>query len=116
MSSLPKNLHQKGRVGNKSFANDVKARFNPETDTLLFMCRSGERSVVATNAAVDSGFKADKVFNVLGGLEGDKVKNKESPFYGKRHVGGWRLEGLPWTYKMDSKLMYQSDLKGMPEG
>lgn len=97
-------------VSNKNFANDLKTRFNPETDTLLFLCRSGGRSVAAANAAVKAGFKTDKVFNVMGGFEGDKVKNKESPFYGKRHVGGWRLEGMPWTYKMDSKRIYQPDL------
>lgn len=97
-------------VSNKNFAKDLKARFNPETDTLLFLCRSGGRSVLATTAAVDAGFKVDKVFNVLGGFEGDKVKDRQSPFYGKRHMGGWRLEGLPWTYKMDPKLMYQPDL------
>jgi hypothetical protein len=51
------------------------------------------------------------VFNVLGGFEGDKVKDKNSPFAGKRIVGGWRLENLPWTYKMDPKLMYQPYFK-----
>ena len=99
------------RVLNKNFGNDLKDRFNPETDILLFLCRSAKRSVIAVNAAVDAGFKADKVFNVLGGFEGDKVENKKSPFYGKRFVGGWRLEGLPWTYKMEPDLMYQPDFK-----
>jgi rhodanese-related sulfurtransferase len=96
---------------NKNFAEDLKARFNPETDTLLLLCRSAKRTIAASTAAVGAGFKADKVFNVLGGFEGDKVKDKNSPFSGKRHVGGWRLEGLPWTYKMNSKLMYQPDVK-----
>ena len=99
------------KVLNQNFGNDLKARFNPETDILLFLCRSAKRSVQAVNAAVDAGFKPDKLFNVLGGFEGDKVKNKTSPFYGKRFVGGWRLEGLPWTYKMKPDLIYQPDLK-----
>ena len=80
------------------------------TDTLLLLCRSTARTIAASTAAVDAGFREDKVFNVLGGFEGDKVKDKNSPFYGKRHLGGWRLEGLPWTYKMDSKLMYKVDV------
>ncbi len=96
---------------NQKFGNDLKARFNPETDILLFLCRSAKRSVAAVNAAVDAGFNPEKVFNVLGGFEGDKVKNKKSPFYGKRFVSGWRLEGLPWTYKMEPDLIYQPDLK-----
>ncbi len=99
------------KVLNKNFCNDLKARFNPETDTLLMMCRSAARTIASTTAAVDCGFKADKVFNMLGGFEGDKVKDKNSPFYGQRMIGGWRLEGLPWTYKMDKNLMYQPDLK-----
>jgi len=98
------------KVSNKNFCSDLKARFNPETDTLLFMCRSAKRTIACTNAAVECGFKEDKVFNILGGFEGDKVKDKSSPFHGKRMVGGWRLEALPWTYKMDPKLMYQPDL------
>ncbi len=96
---------------NKNFAEDLKARFNPEIDTLLLLCRSAKRTIAASTAAVDAGFKADKIFNVLGGFEGDKVKDKASPFYGKRQVAGWRLEGLPWTYKMSPKLIYQPDVK-----
>ncbi|HEB76834.1 MAG TPA: sulfurtransferase [Nitrospirae bacterium] len=99
------------KVLNKNFCKDLRARFNPETDTLLLLCRSAARTIPASTAAVDCGFKPDKVFNVLGGFEGDKVKDKNSPFYGQRMIGGWRLEGLPWTYKMDKNLMYQPDLK-----
>lgn len=100
-----------GKTRNANFCNDLKAQFNPKTDTLLMLCRSAKRTIASTTAAVDCGFKPDKVFNVLGGFEGDKVKDKTSPFYGQRMMGSWRLEGLPWTYKMDRKLMYQPDLK-----
>ncbi len=98
------------KVLNNNFAKDLLDRFNPETDTLLLLCRSAARTIAASTAAVDAGFKEDKVFNVLGGFEGDKVKDKQSPVYGQRAVGGWRLENLPWTYKMNPKLMYQPDL------
>ena len=107
------NVGKKGytMVLNENFGNDLKKRFNPETDTLLLLCRSGGRSVAAATAAVDAGFKAENVYSVMGGFEGDKVKDKQSPFYGMRQVGGWRLENLPWTYKMDPKLMYQPDIQ-----
>ena len=98
------------KTTNPNFSKDLLARFNPETDTLLLMCRSAHRTIPATTAAVDAGFKADKVYNVLAGFEGDKIKDKDSPWYGKRRVAGWRLENLPWTYHMDHNLMYQSDL------
>jgi len=98
------------KVLNKSFCEDLKARFNQESDSVLFLCRSVVRAIFASNAAVDCGFKEENIFVILGGFEGDKIKDKNSPFFGKRMVGGWRLEGLPWTYKMDSQLMYQPDL------
>jgi rhodanese-related sulfurtransferase len=112
--------HKIGKKGykkdvNKNFGKDLRARFNPETDTLLLLCRSAARTIAASTAAVDAGFKPDKVFNVLGGFEGDKIKDKTSPFYGKRMLGGWRLEGLPWTYKMNPELLYQPDLAAMAQ-
>ena len=99
-------------VDNPDFAKALLARFNPETDTLIILCRSGNRSCSACNEAIKAGFNEDKIFNLMGGFEGGKNKNKESIYYGKRWAGGWKLEGLPWTYEMDKKLMYQPDIEG----
>lgn len=96
-----------GMMINENFSEDLKKRFNPDTDTLIFMCRSGSRSCEATNlAASNAGWPIDKIYNMMGGFEGDKVKNEHSVFHGKRVLGGWKNEGLPWTYKVDSKLAY----------
>ena len=95
-----------GMVTNPHFAEDLKARFNPKTDTLIFMCRSGKRSCLAANAAAASHWPEDKLYNMMGGFEGDKLKNKDSAYYGQRILGGWKNEGLPWTYKIDPKLAY----------
>lgn len=95
-----------GMVVNDQFGEDLKKRFNPETDTLIFMCRSGGRSCKAANLAVASGWPADKIYNMMGGFEGDKVKDEHSAFAGKRKMGGWKNEGLPWTYKVDATLTY----------
>jgi rhodanese-related sulfurtransferase len=97
-------------IPNDNFCRDLKDRFNTKRDSLLIICRSGERSTTAVNEAIKCGFSKDKVFNVLGGFEGDKIHEEESPFMGQRMVGGWRLEGLPWTYKMVQELMYQPDV------
>jgi rhodanese-related sulfurtransferase len=97
------------KVLNQDFCRDLKQRFKPGTDSLFFICRSAERSTIATDKAIACGFKKDRVYNVLGGFEGDRVHDKDSPFYGQRMVGGWRHEGLPWTYKMDPELMYRPD-------
>ena len=106
------NIGKKGYavVVNPHFGKDLLARFNPKTDSLIFLCRSGGRSCQACNEAVKAGFAEGKVFNMMGGFEGGKNKNKDSAFYGQRWSGGWRLEGLPWTYKMDKKLMYEADI------
>jgi len=97
-------------VSNENFGINLFARFNPKTDTLIFMCRSGGRSVIAIEAAIKAGWPADKALNMTGGFEGDKLKNAASAYNGKRIGGSWRNEGLPWTYSMDTKLVYQPDL------
>jgi len=99
-------------VDNSNFGKDLLARFNPETDTLIIFCRSGNRSCNGCNEAIKAGFKEEKVFNMMGGFEGGKNKNKASVYYGKRWAGGWKLEGLPWTYKVDKDLIYLPDRKG----
>ena len=111
---LSTQVGKKGYVekANPDFGKDLLSRFNPETDTLIILCRSGNRSCTACNEAIKAGFKEDKVFNMMGGFEGGKNKNKQSIHYGKRWAGGWKLEGLPWTYKMTAKYMYQPDLAG----
>ena len=97
-------------VANPDFGKVLAARFNPETDTLIFLCRSGNRSCTSCNEAIKAGFKEEKVFNLMGGFEGDKNKNKDSAFHGQRWGGGWKYEGLPWTYSMDPALMYPPDV------
>jgi rhodanese-related sulfurtransferase len=98
-------------VANPDFGKELLARFNPESDTLIVLCRSGNRSCTACNEAVKAGFKEETVFNMMGGFEGGKNKNQDSIFYGKRWAGGWKLEGLPWTYAMDPGTMYRPDVQ-----
>jgi rhodanese-related sulfurtransferase len=98
-------------VANPGFGEDLLSRFNPDQDTLVILCRSGNRSCTGCNEAVKAGFKEEKVFNMMGGFEGGKNKNKASVHYGKRWAGGWKLEGLPWTYAMETATMYRPDVE-----
>ena len=93
-------------VENPDFGKNIMKRFNPETDTLIFMCRSGTRSTMALNAAIKAGWPAERSYSIMGGFEGGKISNPSSSFNGQRHGGGWKNEGLPWTYKMDSQRAY----------
>ena len=55
---------------------------------IVFLCRSGVRSVAAAQAATAAGFGPS--YNVLQGFEGDVG------FDGQRGHSGWRADGLPW--------------------
>jgi rhodanese-related sulfurtransferase len=103
-------------VANPDFANELLARFKPDQDTLIVLCRSGGRSCMACNEAVKAGFREDRVFNMMGGFEGGQNKNQSSAYYGKRWDGGWKQEGLPWTYAMDAATMYRPDLEEKDAG
>lgn len=96
---------------NAKFVQQVKKLFKP-TDTILVMCRSGHRAAPGVEKLVKAGFK--NVYNVHDGFEGDKVKDKNDPNYGKRTKDGWRNAGLPWTYDLDVNLMYLP--QGKPKG
>jgi len=88
---------------NPDFVKLVKAAARPD-QTLIVMCRSGVRSAKSVDLLAKAGFK--KVYTVIDGFEGDKVKDPKSPDFGKRTLNGWRNSGLPWTYDLDPKLMY----------
>jgi hypothetical protein len=47
-----------------------------------------------------------------GGFEKDRNTTKGSAYFGQRWGGGWKDERLPWTYCMDRRLIYPSDLAG----
>lgn len=85
-------------VSNETFIEDMKSRFKAD-DRLIFICRSGGRSLRAARMARNEGFT--QVFNVALGFEGEK--NAE----GYRVVNGWK-NSLPYTYELDDKLIYHN--------
>ena len=89
-------------VPNADFVEHVKETFKSD-EIILVTCRSGGRSAMVTNILAKAGFK--HVYNITDGFEGDKVKNTGSVFEGIRMVNGWKNSGLPYTYKIDPKLM-----------
>ena len=83
---------------NPDFISQVKEVAAPN-DTILVMCRSGGRSAKAVNLLAQNGFT--NVYQVTDGMEGDAVKDPNSPVHGQRLVNGWKNSGAPWTYKPD---------------
>ncbi|MEJ2718598.1 MAG: rhodanese-like domain-containing protein [Deltaproteobacteria bacterium] len=89
---------------NDTFVADVKKRFKPD-DMIVVFCRSGLRAAMAANALAKEGYK--NVYSLLGGFEGDKIKDKGSYYHGKRLKNGWKNAGVPWTYELKEELIYQ---------
>ena len=86
---------------NPDFEATVRKMFQAE-DTILVMCRSGQRSATAVNRLTKAGFT--NVYNITDGFEGDMVKDAESSFNGKRMRNGWKNSGAPWTYNLEPTL------------
>ena len=76
------------------FAGRVKTVADAD-DTILVICRSGNRSAVAVEMLARAGYR--KAFTVVDGFEGDRNTDPSSPNFGKRTVNGWKNAGLPWT-------------------
>ena len=76
-----------GGIPNPDFVEQLKQQA-PEDNRveLVFLCRSGQRSIAAATAAAQAGFTA---YNVLEGFEGEPDR------YGERTVNGWKNRGLP---------------------
>jgi rhodanese-related sulfurtransferase len=83
------------------------AKILKPTDTIFVMCRSGGRSAKSVNILAGAGYT--KVYNIIDGFEGDKIKDDGSYFNGKRIRNGWKNSGAPWTYSLDPDLMYLSE-------
>lgn len=88
---------------NPKFLQLAKKYYKP-TDTILVMCRSGHRSAGTIEKLAKAGYK--NVYNIIDGFEGDKIRDKNDPNYGKRLKNGWKNSGLPWTYDLDPQLIY----------
>jgi rhodanese-related sulfurtransferase len=75
---------------NPQFAETLKAQGVTPDNKLLFLCRSGVRSLAAAQLMAAQGFAAS--YNIAGGFEG--------PHDANRHRGttaGWKADGLPWN-------------------
>lgn len=70
--------------------------------TIIVMCRSGDRSAGAANLMAKAGYT--NAYSVEDGFEGDVAQNGDHK--GQRVVNGWKNAGLPWTYKLNKKIMY----------
>jgi len=73
---------------NPNFVAELQRQVDPEA-LVMFLCRSGVRSVGAATVATEAGYNSS--YNILEGFEGDKDANGH-----RNTIGGWRKAGLPW--------------------
>ncbi|KVE38279.1 rhodanese-like domain-containing protein [Burkholderia sp. TSV86] len=91
---VPDSLHVPWATGtsltrNPRFVRELEAKAGGKDTVVLLLCRSGNRSAQAAEAAAKAGFS--QVFNVLEGFEGDLDDAGH-----RGAINGWRLHGLPW--------------------
>ena len=77
-----------GRL-NPRFVEQLEAAGVTPDRPVVFLCRSGQRSIGAAQAATAAGY--GPAYNVLDGFEGATGPD------GHRGHTGWRAEGLPWV-------------------
>lgn len=76
-----------GMTMNGTFDDSLKAAV-ASGKKVVFLCRSGVRSIAAAKRATELGLEA---YNILEGFEGDPDANAQ-----RGRNGGWRFHGLPW--------------------
>jgi len=72
---------------NRTFVDDL-AKAGVSGGPVIFLCRSGQRSIGAAEAATAAG--VTPAYNILDGFEGALDAD------GHRGAQGWRAVGLPW--------------------
>lgn len=78
-----------GAVNPPGFVQTLTRVAAGEATPLLFLCRSGVRSVAAAQAAAQAGY--EQAYNVTEGFEGGPDA------HGHRGTeAGWKVRGLPW--------------------
>lgn len=73
---------------NERFLEQLEARVARDRK-VLFLCRSGARSLAAAKAATRAGYAS--AWNITGGFEGPLDDHKH-----RGKVAGWQADGLPW--------------------
>lgn len=95
VGQVPQALHVPWAVGiqlqkNPNFLSDLIAVAPDTEQTIVFLCRSGKRSLAAVDAALKAGYRA--AFSIHEGFEGELNQSAQ-----RGALGGWRCRGLPWT-------------------
>lgn len=78
-----------GGTRNEGFVDALAAAGVAKGAPVLFLCRSGVRSMAAAEAATAAGWTG--AYNMLEGFEGNPDGDGH-----RGTTGGWKVAGLPW--------------------
>lgn len=84
-------------IPHPEFVKTVKKNFSAK-DTILLLCRSGQRSGIAARMLRDAGF--NRVHNIADGFEGTRPRTRNGT-PGGGTPNGWKNSGAPWAYELD---------------
>ncbi|RMF36948.1 MAG: rhodanese-like domain-containing protein [Alphaproteobacteria bacterium] len=79
---------------NEGFVDRLLAQFDSPPSTMLFLCRSGVRSMEAAQAVAERLRDVDGMVHCLNVAEGFEGKLDEESHRGR--VNGWKVRGLSW--------------------
>ncbi|MZR29749.1 rhodanese-like domain-containing protein [Sneathiella litorea] len=74
---------------NENFIEEISTLQPNKAAPMIFLCRSGVRSIAAAEAATQAGYS--RAYNVLEGFEGAPDQNSH-----RGKIGGWKAAGLNW--------------------
>lgn len=78
---------------NPNFVKEFAERLPDREGTVIIMCRSGHRSVLAITLLVQAGYL--NLYNMWEGFTGLVLRDKDLQSGGKINMDGWRVRGLP---------------------
>ncbi len=80
---------------NPVFVKEFTARFPNKEESVIIMCRSGHRSVLAIALLVQAGYL--NLYQMWEGFEGLATRDKDMLRGGTRIMDGWKNRGLPYV-------------------
>ena len=74
---------------NDRFIDVLNNTIENKENEIFFICRSGARSAMAAELAVNAGYK--NCYNVVDGFEGELDSYSQ-----RNNIAGWKFNKLPW--------------------
>jgi len=82
-------LKSPSMVKNTNFKTHLMEQVKDKSTPLIFICRSGGRSLAAAEEMLEAGYS--ECYNIEDGFEGEPDQNGH-----RGNISGWKFNNLPW--------------------